>query len=98
MTNTYKNKYCDWCGKSCIDNGIDIKQGNSTQGYAILCSFCIKFPRIDVMQHWQHLITTFALTSKGVRITSIDYDEETEDYTINFEWYDNEQARMGWVA
>ena len=26
MTNTYKNKYCYWCGKSCIDNGIDIKQ------------------------------------------------------------------------
>ena len=98
MTNTYKNKYCYWCGKSCIDDGIDIKQGNSTQGNASLCSFCIKFPTVGVMYDWMGIVANYALSDKSVILNKIVYNEETGKYDVYFTYYDNEQARQGWVA
>jgi hypothetical protein len=40
----------------------------------------------------------YTLTNKSVVLDSIDYDEESGEYTINFTYYDNPQVREGWVA
>jgi hypothetical protein len=50
------------------------------------------------MIKWMGIIADYAISDKSVILGTIDYDEETEKYTINYTWYDNEQAREGWVA
>lgn len=91
----YANEYCEWCNKSCIHS--EVSYGNDTQGNTTrLCSFCIKFPRIDVMKLWQVTIKNFAVVDKEVKISSIEYING--DYMIHYTYKDNDMVRSGWVA
>ena len=93
---SYNNIFCHWCGKSMIAS--EAQTGNTTQDGAILCSFCIQFPTVQVMYAWMGIIADYAISDKRVTLTSVTYDEGTGKYTINFKYNDDDMVRSGWVA
>ena len=96
MTKGNTSRFCHWCGKACIAS--EMHSGNATQEYSYLCSFCIKFPTVGVMYDWMGIVANYALSDKSVILDKIEYNEETGKYDVYFTYYDNEQARSGWVA
>jgi hypothetical protein len=88
----YANDFCKWCGKSNIAHELQTVSG------VRLCKFCSQFPNIKVMFTWMCTVVNYALIGQTVVLGKITYDDETEEYTINYTDHDNINARIGWIT